>query len=144
MRAPGGPTVAVVAYTTTLERTMIEDWLRSDEVPAEYRTPTGPQSLELDSRVLADQLVTRTDDPLILPVRVVWLPAERDGARRVRFSDVLALTNPRNPNLLLQKWLVRKGADRHRIVVAQPARLSQMRAALAAGHGAADHEAPAR
>ncbi|WP_051017471.1 glycerol-3-phosphate 1-O-acyltransferase [Rhodococcus sp. R1101] len=144
VRAPGGPTVAVVAYTTTLERTMIEDWLRSDEVPAEYRTPTGPQSLELDSRVLADQLVTRTDDPLILPVRVVWLPAERDGARRVRFSDVLALTNPRNPNLLLQKWLVRKGADRHRIVVAQPARLSELRAALAAEHGAADDEALAR
>ncbi|WP_213932276.1 glycerol-3-phosphate 1-O-acyltransferase [Rhodococcus sp. B50] len=142
--ASGGPTVAVVAYTTTLERTMIEDWLRSDEVPAEYRTPTRPESLALDSRVLAEQLVTRTDDPLILPVRVVWLPAERGGARRVRFSDVLALTNPRNPNLLLQKWLVRKGADRHRIVVAQPARLSELRAALTAEDGAADDEALAR
>ncbi|MCD2110215.1 glycerol-3-phosphate 1-O-acyltransferase [Rhodococcus rhodochrous] len=130
VRADDGPTVAVVAYTTALERTMIEEWLRSDELPAEYRTPTHPESLDLDSRVLTEELVTRTDDPLILPMRVVWLPAERDGARRVRFSDVLALTNPRNPNLLLQKWLVRKGADRYRIVVAQPARLSELRDAL--------------
>ena len=142
--ASGGPTVVVVAYTTTLERTMIEDWLRSDEVPAEYRTPTRPESLDLDSRVLAEQLVTRTDDPLVLPVRIAWLPAERDGARRVRFSDVLALTNPRNPNLLLQKWLVRKGADRYRIVVAQPARLSELRAALTAEDGDADDRAFAR
>lgn len=144
MRADDGPTVAVVAYTTALERTMIEEWLRSDEVPAEYRTPTHPESLDLDSRVLAEELVTRTDDPLILPVRVVWLPAERDGARRVRFSDVLALTNPRNPNLLLQKWLVRKGADRYRIVVAQPARLSELRDALRVEGGDGDDGALAR
>ncbi len=143
-RADDGPTVAVVAYTTALERTMIEEWLRSDEVPAEYRTPTRPESLDLDSRVLAEELVTRTDDPLILPVRVVWLPAERDGARRVRFSDVLALTNPRNPNLLLQKWLVRRGADRHRIVVAQPARLSELREALSMEGGDGDDAALAR
>ncbi|MXQ74751.1 glycerol-3-phosphate 1-O-acyltransferase [Rhodococcus rhodochrous] len=144
VRADDGPTVAVVAYTTALERTMIEEWLRSDEVPAEYRTPTHPESLDLDSRVLAEELVTRTDDPLILPVRVVWLPAERDGARRVRFSDVLALTNPRNPNLLLQKWLVRKGADRYRIVVAQPARLSELRDALRVEGGDGDDGALAR
>ncbi|MDC3725617.1 MULTISPECIES: glycerol-3-phosphate 1-O-acyltransferase [unclassified Rhodococcus (in: high G+C Gram-positive bacteria)] len=143
-RADDGPTVAVVAYTTALERTMIEEWLRSDEVPAEYRTPTRPESLDLDSRVLAEELVTRTDDPLILPVRFVWLPAERDGARRVRFSDVLALTNPRNPNLLLQKWLVRRGADRHRIVVAQPARLSELREALSMEGGDGDDAALAR
>ncbi|WP_016693028.1 glycerol-3-phosphate 1-O-acyltransferase [Rhodococcus rhodochrous] len=143
-RADDGPTVAVVAYTTALERTMIEEWLHSDEVPAEYRTPTRPESLDLDSRVLAEELVTRTDDPLILPVRVVWLPAERDGARRVRFSDVLALTNPRNPNLLLQKWLVRKGADRYRIVVAQPARLSELRDALRVEGGDGDDGALAR
>ncbi|MEU5840765.1 glycerol-3-phosphate 1-O-acyltransferase [Rhodococcus sp. NPDC047139] len=140
----GGPTVAVVAYTTTLERTMIEEWLRSDAVPTEYRTPIRPEAYDLDSRVLAERLVTRTDDPLILPVRVAWLPAERDGARRVRFSDVLALTNPRNPNLLVQKWLVRKGADRYRIVVAQPARLTELRAALTEEDRDADHEALAR
>ncbi|BDB59047.1 glycerol-3-phosphate acyltransferase [Rhodococcus sp. RDE2] len=144
MRADDGPTVTVLAYTTALERTMIEEWLRSDELPAEYRTPTRPESLDLDSRVLTEELVTRTDDPLILPLRVVWLPAERDGARRVRFSDVLALTNPRNPNLLLQKWLVRKGADRYRIVVAQPARLSELRDALRVEGGDGDDGALAR
>ncbi|UPW03396.1 glycerol-3-phosphate 1-O-acyltransferase [Rhodococcus pyridinivorans] len=144
VRADDGPTVAVLAYTTALERTMIEDWLRSDELPAEYRTPTRPESLDLDSRVLTEELVTRTDDPLILPLRVVWLPAERDGARRIRFADVLALTNPRNPNLLLQKWLVRKGADRYRIVVAKPARLSELRDALRAEGGDGDDGALAR
>ncbi|UYP19647.1 glycerol-3-phosphate 1-O-acyltransferase [Rhodococcus sp. Z13] len=139
-----GPVVALVAYRTALERDMIEEWLRSENLPADYRTEVPPESLDLDSRVLADRLVTRTDDPLMLPVRVVWLPAERDGTRRVRFSDLLALTNPRNPNLLLQKWLVRQGGDRYRIVCAEPARLSELRESLVREAGDADDHALAR
>lgn len=139
-----GPVVAVAAFTTVIEQDMIAQWLRSEEVPAEYRVAARPEAVDLDSRVLETELVPRTDDPLVLPVRVVWLPTERDGARRARFSDVLALTNPRNPNLLLQKWLVRKGADRYRVVYAQPARVSELREQFVADGGDNDPASLAR
>lgn len=129
-----GPTVVVAAATTSIERDLITRWIRSGGLPAEYSSDT-PAVVDLDSRILATELVPRTDDPLIVPVRVVWLPAARDGARRVRFSDILALTNPRNPNRLIQQWLVGRSSDRHRIVVAEPARLSDLRSALHAEDG---------
>ncbi|MFZ3394889.1 glycerol-3-phosphate 1-O-acyltransferase [Rhodococcus sp. 7Tela_A2] len=132
---PTRPTVVVAAATTPIERRLITEWLHSDRVPAEHRTAARPEALDLDSQIFTTELLSRTDDPLVLPVRVVWLPAERDGARRARFSDVLALTNPRNPNRLIQKWLVGKGADRYRIVVAQPAPLSELRGDFAAEYG---------
>lgn len=136
------PTVVVAAATTPIEQRLITDWLRSDQVPAEYRTPVAPEAIDLDTQLLTTHLLGRTDDPLVLPVRVVWLPAERDGARRARFSDVLALTNPRNPNRLIQKWLVGKGADRYRIVVARPAPLSELRERFTAEYGSDASEAP--
>lgn len=138
---PARPTVVVAATTTPIEQRLIADWLRSDRVPVEYRTAAPPESLDLDSRILATDLLCRTDDPLVLPVRVVWLPAERGGSRRVRFSDVLALTNPRNPNRVIQKWLVGRGADRYRIVVARPASLNELRDQFAAEHGSDAAEA---
>ncbi|MEE2034084.1 glycerol-3-phosphate 1-O-acyltransferase [Rhodococcus chondri] len=140
----GEPTVIVAAARTAIERDLIARWLRSDDVPPEYRKHGPPDVLDLDARVLATELVDRDDDPLVLPVRVVWLPAERDGARRVRFSDILALTNPRNPNRLVQKWLVSRATDRHRIVVAHPARLTDLREQLAAEDGVPDAGALAR
>ena len=132
----GVPVVVVAATTTRIERDLIDRWLRSDDAPT--ISPTTTPALPLDSRVLETELVTRTDDPLVLPVRVAWFPAERDGARRVRFSDALALTNPRNPNRFLQKWLVGRSPDRHRVVVAEPARLDDLRARLVEDGGDPD------
>jgi glycerol-3-phosphate O-acyltransferase len=133
--------VVVAAATTSIERDVIARWIRSGGFPDEYVASTNnsrgttPTVVELDSRILATELVPRTDDPLVVPVKVVWLPAARAGARRVRFSDVLALTNPRNPNRLIQQWLVGRSSDRHRVVVAEPARLSELRASLQADDG---------
>jgi len=130
-----GPTVVVAAATTSIERDLITRWIRSGGLPAEYSADPTPAVVDLDSRILTTELVPRTDDPLIVPVKVVWLPSARDGARRVRFSDILALTNPRNPNRLIQQWLVGRSPDRHRIVVAEPARLSDLRSSLHADVG---------
>ncbi|MBD8052300.1 glycerol-3-phosphate 1-O-acyltransferase [Rhodococcus ruber] len=121
-------TVVVAETTTPIERRLISNWLRSAEVPAEYRADGPVEEMELDPGRLAQDLVGRDDDPLVLPVGVVWLPEARDGERRVRLSDIVALTNPRNPNRFLQKWLVGRSPDRFRIVLAEPARLSELRA----------------
>lgn len=145
---PGGPTVVVAAATTSIERDLITRWLRAGGLPGEYSTAdfadATPTVLDLDSRVLALELVPRTDDPLVVPVKVVWLPSARGGARRVKFADVLALTNPRNPNRLIQQWLVGRSSDRHRIVVADPARLSDMHDSLLADDGDASPGSLAR
>ncbi|MFD6897470.1 glycerol-3-phosphate 1-O-acyltransferase [Rhodococcus sp. NPDC060086] len=119
--------VILAAARTQIERDLLDRWCRSKDAPAGYRTSGRPDVLDLDSRILTTRLADRDSNPLLLPVRVAWLPAERDGARRARFSDVLALTNPRNPNTLIQKWLVGRSSDRYRIVVAAPAHLDDLR-----------------
>ena len=40
------------------------------------------------------------DDPLLAPLRVVWLARVHDGRREVRLSDLAKLGDPRDPNLL--------------------------------------------
>ncbi|MCK0089401.1 glycerol-3-phosphate 1-O-acyltransferase [Rhodococcus sp. F64268] len=122
--------VILSAARTKIERDLLDHWCNSEYVPDDYGAAARPDVVDLDSRVLTSELSSRTDDPLLVPVRVVWLPSERDGARRARFSDVLALTNPRNPNVLIQKWLVGRSSDRYRIVVAAPAHLDDLREQL--------------
>lgn len=68
------PTVVVAETTTPIERKLIASWLRSDRVPKEYRADGPVEEMELDPRRLARDLVNRDDDPLVLPVGVVWLP----------------------------------------------------------------------
>jgi glycerol-3-phosphate O-acyltransferase len=66
-------------------------------------------------------------DPLLAPLRVAWLPAETDGVREARFRDLLTLGDPRDPGRLRQAWVLRRDADRHRVVVAEAAPASALR-----------------
>ena len=50
--------------------------------------------------------------------RVAWLPRERRGDRRARWSDLLLMTNPRRPRARAQERIVRREPDRYRVVVA--------------------------
>jgi glycerol-3-phosphate O-acyltransferase len=121
--APDGPTVVLVSADTPVERAVIDDWLDQagsgagdgavERVPA-----TGPA---LQARLSAG------DDPLLVPVRVAWLPAERKGQRRARWSDLLLMTNPRRPRPRVQRRIVRRAPDRWRVVMAEPAYASELR-----------------
>ena len=88
--------LALAVDVTDNERRLIGQWLRSREldgsVPAEL--------LVAADSTFAARLQRHGDagaDALVIPVRVVWLPRERDGDRRTRWSDLVLLANPRRP-----------------------------------------------
>ena len=78
-----GPVVLVDAESD-VERGLVTEWLRAHDVhPREV--------LPIDAKALAEPLADLADDVPVTPVRVAWLPREREGSRRVRWSDVVSL-----------------------------------------------------
>lgn len=73
------------------------------------------------------EIVSRRDDPLLVPLRVAWLGPRRRGRRIPRLLDLLTLGDPRDPNRLLQELFVRYRPDRIRIVVGNSATLGELR-----------------
>ncbi|QLY31626.1 glycerol-3-phosphate 1-O-acyltransferase [Nocardia huaxiensis] len=123
-----GSVVALVDAASRVERELVGNWLIEGGIAQEFGTSAPVTQLDLDAEAVATRLVGRRDDPLVVPVRVLWLPPERDGVRRTTFTDLATLSNPRKPNKLLQRRLVKKAPDRHLVLTGQPARLSELRA----------------
>jgi glycerol-3-phosphate O-acyltransferase len=67
------------------------------------------------------------DDPLLAPIRVVWLPRMVNGERAARLSDLLKLGDPRDPSWVRQLWMLARRRDRCRIVAGKPAPASDLR-----------------
>ncbi|MEU1986263.1 glycerol-3-phosphate 1-O-acyltransferase [Nocardia sp. NPDC019395] len=124
---PPESVVALVDSVSGTERELVGRWLADGGLAAELGVRAPVTQLDLDPGAVADRLTGRTDDPLVVPVRVLWLPPERDGVRRVTFSDLALLTNPRRPNRLAQRRLVANSPDRHMVLTGAPARLSELR-----------------
>ncbi len=130
--------VALVDASSPTERELIGGWLAEGGIAAEFGIDAPVTQIDLDAAPVAVRLVGRHDDPLVVPVRVLWLPPERDGVRRITFADMATLSNPRKPHRLLQRRLVAKAPDRHLVLTGQPARLSELRANNAAVAATAD------
>ncbi|MCX4093340.1 glycerol-3-phosphate 1-O-acyltransferase [Nocardia sp. alder85J] len=120
--------VALVEASTSVERQLIGDWIAAGGIATELGVGAPVTQLDLDPPAVADRLVGRHDDPLVVPVRVVWLPPERDGVRRTTFADFVLFNDPRRPNRLRQRRLAAKSPDRHLVLTGQPARLGELRA----------------
>ncbi|QIS23950.1 glycerol-3-phosphate 1-O-acyltransferase [Nocardia terpenica] len=120
--------VALVDASSPVERELIGGWLAEGGIAAEFGVDAPVTQLDLDAPAVAGRLVGRRDDPLVVPLRVLWLPPERDGVRRTTFADLISLSNPRKPHRLMQRRLVAKAPDRHLVLTGQPARLSELRA----------------
>ena len=73
--------------------------------------------------------VDSSDDPLLVPIRVAWLPKERNGQRTARLVDVVVVGDPRRPHRLAQEVLSRRSPDRLQVVTGGPALLSELREA---------------
>ncbi|MFF3227654.1 glycerol-3-phosphate 1-O-acyltransferase [Nocardia suismassiliense] len=123
--APGS-VVALVDAASGVERELIGNWLAEGGIAKEFGTDAPITQLDLDAGAIATRMVARHDDPLVVPVRVLWLPPERDGVRRITFADMALLTNPRKPNRLAQRKLVGQ-SNRHVVLTGQPALLSELR-----------------
>ena len=134
-----GPVVLVDAESD-VERGLVTEWLRTHDVhPREL--------LPIDAKALARPLADLADDVPITPVRVAWLPREREGRRRVRWSDVVSLDAVRRPPAGVQARIVRREPDRATVVVGR-ARHGRRPAppvrAARAGTGASRRSSPGR
>lgn len=116
---PASAPVVVLAHArSATERELIERWV-TDEHP-------GAPVLRREDPELAARL-EREDDPELVPVRVTWVPREREGSRNLRPTDLLALTHPRRPPAVLQARIARREPDRVHVVAGEGARLSALR-----------------
>ena len=103
-----------------VERGLVTEWLRTHDVhPREV--------LPIDAKALAKPLAGLADDVPVTPVRVAWLPREREGSRRVRWSDVVSLDAVRRPPAGVQARIVRREPDRARVVAGAPATVGDLR-----------------
>ncbi len=73
-----GPVVLVDAVSD-VERGLVTEWLSTHDVHPRDLLP-------IDAKALIRPLADLADDVPITPVRVAWLPRERDGAA-ARWSD---------------------------------------------------------
>ncbi|MBJ8344248.1 glycerol-3-phosphate 1-O-acyltransferase [Antrihabitans sp. YC2-6] len=119
-------TVVLAEVATPVEREVISQWLANGGLGRDAGTKT-PVLVDLNTDEVVNRLVSRSDNPIVLPVRVLWLPKERDGVRRASFKDVATLNNPRNPNRFAQRWIVKRSPDRHRVLTGEPATLDELR-----------------
>ncbi|RPI20127.1 MAG: hypothetical protein EHM57_08620, partial [Actinobacteria bacterium] len=139
-----GPYVLLLDVSSTLEYETLRRWV-------EEHRPGGqpaviipiPASRRITRQRLDPRLGARlaeNDDPLLVPLRVVWLPEEERGVRRVRVRDIFIPGDPRDPNRLRQQWIKARSPNRMRIMMGEPARKSAVdkRWRDPGGHGPAD------
>ena len=130
--AAGRPVLFLLDAASGLEEKLLRRWIdeqrpegHADDdvvaIPASRRRRASSGGRRLES------LLASGADPLLTPLRVVWLARVRDGRRQVRFVDMLRLGDPRDPNRLREHWVLRTQPDRCRIVAGEPAPASELR-----------------
>jgi glycerol-3-phosphate O-acyltransferase len=122
------PEVLLVDARTRTERELISRWAAG--------THPNAQVIEHDDPQLATRL-ERGDDPLVVPVRVTWLPATIDpDASTGAAGDLVALFRPRRPPAALQRLMARRDG-RARVTAGEPAHALQLRREFRAETGGA-------
>ncbi|GMQ85552.1 MAG: glycerol-3-phosphate 1-O-acyltransferase [Acidimicrobiia bacterium] len=126
----GVPVVFLVDAHSRVERELLEGWI-SRHQPVGVRTdtlyiPTSRHGKHTKTDPGLEARLAEHDDPLLVPLRVAWLAQERDGRRRVTPRDILALGDPRDPNLARQRWIRTFAPDRIQIVQGEPAPKSHL------------------
>ncbi|MBT8165418.1 MAG: glycerol-3-phosphate 1-O-acyltransferase [Acidimicrobiia bacterium] len=129
-----GRAVAFLIDTSNrLEQDLIRDWIERTQPFHSYveTAEIPPSRRHRRHRRLSPVLratLGRTDDPLLVPLRVVWLAGDRGGVRRVRLSDLIMTGDPRDPDPIRARWIRARHPDRVRLVAGISAPLSTLRA----------------
>ncbi|HEX4107709.1 MAG TPA: glycerol-3-phosphate 1-O-acyltransferase [Solirubrobacteraceae bacterium] len=120
---PTGPgeVVVIIRARTATERALIERWAQAQELRGAL--------VDIDDPHLAGHL--EPGDPLVVPVRVAWLPRERGDTKslrnRLRVTDLVVLAEPRRPWEPLQRQIATREPARARVIVGEPAQASELR-----------------
>jgi glycerol-3-phosphate O-acyltransferase len=122
--APAGAPTLVLAYARApAEQEVLSRWLASGGAGENQRV----EMLSSPDARLEQALSDAPDDPYVVPVKVAWLPRERNGSRVVRPRDLLTFSNPRRPGPRMQSQILKHEPDRCRVVAGEPARLGELR-----------------
>ena len=113
------------------ERKLLEQWVGRTR-PAGAREPylvALPSSRRgglgaLDPAL--EEICAAGDDVVLTPLRVAWLPEERNGSRHARPADVL-LGDPRDPGPVRARWIHYRDPSRVQLVAAEPATVGELR-----------------
>ena len=127
------PIVFLLDVATSLEEGILRKWIANtcpDGVDLQsveaIRIPSSRRSKGTQLGPLEPVLAT-ADDPLLSPLRVLWLPAERKGERVASLRDILHFGDPRDPGRLRASFIARFSPDRVQVVAAEPAPASDLR-----------------
>ena len=131
-----GPYLVLLETSGPLEKRLLNGWIarhKPDAPVGDVQIAYLPQTRrrrrrrKLDPRIEA--FLQAGANPLLIPLRVSWLPEERKGRRSVGWHDLLTLGDPRDPDPLRQFAIYRFHPSRCRIVAGEPERAETVRAA---------------
>ena len=130
-----GPYLVLIESSGPLERRLLRGWIErnkpADAHAGDVQIAYLPQTRRRRRRRKLDRRIEAFfhtgEDPLLIPLRVSWLPSERDGRRTVGWRDLLSLGDPRDPDPIRQYAIYRMRPDRCRIVGGDPVRASAIR-----------------
>lgn len=96
----GAHPVYLLDVATDLEESLLLDWLKREtgSTPTTLRIRSSRRGRKTNDDVIED--APSKPSTYLIPLRVLWLPPEREGTRSVRWSDLLRLGDPRDPRFL--------------------------------------------
>ena len=114
----GTPVIVLADASGRLERGLIESWVE-DHAPPGTRlelvklAPSRRRAIGDRTEARLGALLQQDPSAWVLPLRPAWFPHERNGRRTARWTDVLKLGDPRDPDSLRQRvtWLSRRPAE---------------------------------
>jgi glycerol-3-phosphate O-acyltransferase len=132
--AGGRRVVFLLDASSALERDLLRQWIERHRPDGVSRAAHDAVSIPPSRRRRAGRVDTRLEailaageDPLLAPLRVAWLPTKTDETGRARIAALLTLGDPRDPGRWRQARVLRRHPDRCRVVVAEPAPVSELR-----------------
>jgi glycerol-3-phosphate O-acyltransferase len=128
--AADGRIIFLLDAASSLEERLLRDWIaRAKPEGSEADAIAIPASRRRRSELGLDleAALAAGDDALFAPLRVVWMAPTRKGVRAARWSDLLWFGDPRDPDRLRERLILRIAPQRCRIVAGDPARASELR-----------------
>jgi len=110
--------VYLVDAAGPVEREVVAAWVRE--------RGEGREMVALTVPAIAARL-RHGDDPLLTPVRVTWLPADRPPTLASRLAGAAPMRSPRRAGLAEQRRIVRAEPGRCQVVAGEPATVGELR-----------------
>jgi len=127
------PLVFLLDAASSAEERILRNWIErtrpEDAATADVEAVRIPSSrvTRVDRMGPLEPALATSDDLLLAPLRVLWLPKKRKGRRVAGFRDVLQFGDPRDPGLLRARMIARFSPDRCCVVVGEPAPAFELR-----------------